>query len=762
MAEPTREPITGTITAESSKNDSPTVLRWESNAELSEVYVCEEDGPETLVSATASGVLEITWIQPGRTYLFRLYDSKAPRRVLAETKLIDEARGTLSLHSSKEAPDDESRAMLTWEISPSVTAEICLSEEGAEERTVCRGASGEFELAGLKAGTEYLFNLYADQRNRQLLDSVEFYLEAKGKLAIQPSQEASDDESRATLTWEVSASTTAEICLSEEGGEERAVCRGASGEFELAGLKAGTEYVFRLYSDQLNRQLLDSVKFYLEPRGTLSIHPNKDDSDNESRVTLQWEISASTTAEICLSEEGGEERTVCRGASGEFELVGLKAGTEYLFNLYADQRNRQLLDSVKFQLEVKGMIWATPNPLPLESRGKTLLRWETNSPTGAEIWVSDFAGNETLVCRGSSGSFEVGGLRLGIEYIFRLYGLSPARRVLDEVEVRLSDIPWSYLLDRLRGASGGKDYTPEWAEFIAETLAQGVHHPGYAEWFRLWEERGVHVTPVHFYEPIPELRTLDDKLWSEPQRLCGIEMNPARQSHFLRDVFPAFRKEYEQIPIDNPEQNDSFYLANGRFEGLDPLLAYCMVRHFRPSQIVEVGSGYSTLILAQAARVNGETELHSIEPFPVDFLTAGVPGLTSLLVSKVEEVDPSFFSRLTAGDFLFIDTSHVVRIGGDVNYLFLEVLPRLNPGVIVHVHDIFFPYEYPQDWVMERRRFWTEQYLLQAFLVFNSEFEVLVSSGYLKATYPEEVAEVFPAAAPWTGGSFWMKRKEKK
>ncbi len=101
----------------------------------------------------------------------------------------------------------------------------------------------------------------------------------------------------------------------------------------------------------------------------------------------------------------------------------------------------------------------------------------------------------------------------------------------------------------------------------------------------------------------------------------------------------------------------------------------------------------------------------------------------------------------------------MVRIGGDVNYLFLEVLPRLQPGVIVHVHDIFLPLEYPREWVIERRRFWTEQYLLQAFLTYNSEFEVLISSGYLKAHFPEELKSVFPTAAPWQGGSFWMRRK---
>ena len=150
---------------------------------------------------------------------------------------------------------------------------------------------------------------------------------------------------------------------------------------------------------------------------------------------------------------------------------------------------------------------------------------------------------------------------------------------------------------------------------------------------------------------------------------------------------------------------------------------------------------------------------HSVEPYPESFLRQGVEGLTSLLVEKVEEVEFSFFDQLEADDILFIDTSHVVRTGGDVNYLFLELLPRLNPGVIVHVHDIFLPLEYPQKWVIQLRRFWTEQYLLQAFLAFNSEFEVLVSSAYLQTYHKADLQRLFPAYAPWQGGSFWMQRR---
>ncbi len=189
------------------------------------------------------------------------------------------------------------------------------------------------------------------------------------------------------------------------------------------------------------------------------------------------------------------------------------------------------------------------------------------------------------------------------------------------------------------------------------------------------------------------------------------------------------------------------------------MVAYCLIRHFRPRQIIEVGGGYSTLLLAQAARKNGDTTLLTVEPYPEDFLIENARGLVSVIQKKVEELDLSYFSRLEAGDCLFIDSSHVVRIGGDVNFLFLEVLPRLKPGVIIHIHDIFLPFEYPRNWVIEQRRFWTEQYLLHAFLAYNSEFEVLVSSGYLKAYHLEELKAIFPLCEPWQGGSFWMRRK---
>jgi hypothetical protein len=231
------------------------------------------------------------------------------------------------------------------------------------------------------------------------------------------------------------------------------------------------------------------------------------------------------------------------------------------------------------------------------------------------------------------------------------------------------------------------------------------------------------------------------------------------QLDLLRNHFPKFRGEYDQFPAEPASAPGRFHFNNGLFDGTDALVTYCMIRHFRPRLIIEVGSGFSSLVTAEAIAKNEGSALICIEPFPLDFLRKGVPGLHSLIEKKVEDVDLEFFSQLGYGDILFIDSSHTVRIGGDVNYLFLEVLPRLKPGVIVHVHDIFFPFDYRRDWVIDELRFWAEQYLLQAFLTFNSEFEVLMANGYLGHRYMEDLKATFANSPWWGGGSFWMRRK---
>ena len=179
----------------------------------------------------------------------------------------------------------------------------------------------------------------------------------------------------------------------------------------------------------------------------------------------------------------------------------------------------------------------------------------------------------------------------------------------------------------------------------------------------------------------------------------------------------------------------------------------------------ELGSGASTHVIHLAALANardGSPLEHTVfDPFPFKASPIGpVAGATAHPI-RAEDLDPARFAALQAGDVLFVDTTHTVRTGGDVTHIFLEILPRLAPGVTVHVHDIFLPYEYPRDWVLDQRRAWAEQYLLQAFLAFNRDFEVLMPNYALARAAPQALRQAIPSFDPSTvrPGGFWIRRR---
>jgi hypothetical protein len=410
--------------------------------------------------------------------------------------------------------------------------------------------------------------------------------------------------------------------------------------------------------------------------------------------------------------------------------------------------------------KITGNITANPNPLPL-GQGCVLISWKTNDCAGGEVRVSTSPGNERLVSRGKeSGQMQIPWITDSTIYDFRLYGASQPETPIDSVKVRrdLDSAPM-ILHELATEVMQGNIDIMEVSQFIATVMSRCLRSEKFREIFPLWEQHGFHATPVHFYQPIPDTRSLPETLWERPSKLVGIDINESTQLDLVRECFPKFRDEYAQLPTEPTQKTGRFYLNNGLFGGLDALVTYCMVRHFQPRLIVEIGSGFSSLLLAEALTKNNNGNLICIDPSPQDFLRQGLPGLNSLIEKKVQDVDLDFFSQLNSSDILFIDSSHAVKIGGDVNYLFLEVLPRLKPGVIVHIHDVFLPFDYRRDWVMEQFRFWTEQYLLQAFLTFNSEFEVLLADSYLNHYHQEDLKATFPTLPSLRGGSFWMRRK---
>jgi len=271
---------------------------------------------------------------------------------------------------------------------------------------------------------------------------------------------------------------------------------------------------------------------------------------------------------------------------------------------------------------------------------------------------------------------------------------------------------------------------------------------------------------VDFNSPVPDLKDLEwRKVWDHRSELAGIDFRPDAQVAFLLKLGKEFGQECNWSP--NPSSDPyKFYTENYTFSFGCAAATHCILRHFKPRRLIEVGSGNSSLVISNALSLNTqESEYIIVDPYPRSMIENGLPALTRLVKERVELLDVNFFAQLGKDDVLFIDSGHVVRIGGDVNYLILDVLPRLAPGVIVHFHDIGLPYEYPKVYATnpQFRVFWTEAYLLQAFLCFNSQFEILIAMNYLMSDRQEVFRTAFPLYDPVkhraNSGSFWIHRK---
>lgn len=271
---------------------------------------------------------------------------------------------------------------------------------------------------------------------------------------------------------------------------------------------------------------------------------------------------------------------------------------------------------------------------------------------------------------------------------------------------------------------------------------------------------------THFHSPVPDTRSLSApamraRLWPEraPEQV-GVEWRGEQQLALVRDELAG------QEPMTFPETTadpTEFFSSNPAFAPHDAWALQAMLRALRPLRMIEVGSGWTSLLAARVNRehLGGEMRLTCVDPYPQGFMRGGVDGVTELIEQPIEEMPLDFFTGLEAGDVLFIDSTHTVKTGSDVVYLFGEVLPRLAPGVVIHIHDIFLPGEYPQQWALSGWA-WNEQYLVQAFLAFNDEFEVVLSLGWLAHRHPEVVEAVVPAFErfyPGRGGSLWIRRK---
>ena len=266
----------------------------------------------------------------------------------------------------------------------------------------------------------------------------------------------------------------------------------------------------------------------------------------------------------------------------------------------------------------------------------------------------------------------------------------------------------------------------------------------------------------HFYSPIVDPADAianAARIWPEPPAdVAGIEFDDASHRHVLETLFPRFYHDFDYPEEGAPDEElAAYYVRNSQFSWLDARALFVLLREWRPSRVIEVGSGYSTLLIADVARrfLGGACSITAIEPYPRPFLSKiGV----ELIEAKVQDVPLAVFDTLERGDVLFIDSSHVAKTGSDVNHLFFEILPRLRPGVRIHVHDVFLPADYPKYWVVDENRSWNEQYVLRALLMYSTRFRVVFGSFNAYARHRDALARALGVApeATYGGGSLWL------
>jgi predicted O-methyltransferase YrrM len=284
---------------------------------------------------------------------------------------------------------------------------------------------------------------------------------------------------------------------------------------------------------------------------------------------------------------------------------------------------------------------------------------------------------------------------------------------------------------------------------------------------KLLSLRILRVTNGHYYSPVPSLKLLRrhaTRIFDTSLRnLAGVDLNVSGQ---LDLVTSLARFQDDQPFTDAPSPGLRYYFANYWFGRADALFLYSMLRHFQPRRIIEIGSGFSSAVMLDTnERFFGRgMQLTFIEPDARRLralLHDGDRSSTTLVERPIQDVDPAIVDDLRAGDILFIDSSHVSKAGSDVNHILFELLPRLAPGVLVHFHDIHYPFEYPQEW-FELGLSWNEPYLLRAFLQYNSRFTIRLWTDFLTRFHEERVKQLMPLCLErplfGVGGSLWLQR----
>jgi predicted O-methyltransferase YrrM len=276
--------------------------------------------------------------------------------------------------------------------------------------------------------------------------------------------------------------------------------------------------------------------------------------------------------------------------------------------------------------------------------------------------------------------------------------------------------------------------------------------------FEELQERGWHFQPNHFYWPLNDLGYLREhpELWRRRRPLHGIDLDIGRQEELVRRL-AAFAKELSDVETGPSARPGEFRWDNVVFPTFDAYLYYGVVRELEPRRVVEVGAGWSSLLLARAAAANERPpDVTLIEPYPDDAVLAEVPAGWNTITELVQQAPLSVFDALEPGDVLFYDGSHAIHTGSDLNWMVFDVLPRLAQGVWVHFHDIAWPLDYSIEFVVDEGLSWNEQYLLEALLTGNPGYTVRLGACQLLLERWDDMRALFGEGL--SGASLWLEK----
>jgi len=272
--------------------------------------------------------------------------------------------------------------------------------------------------------------------------------------------------------------------------------------------------------------------------------------------------------------------------------------------------------------------------------------------------------------------------------------------------------------------------------------------------------------PGHYYSPIPSLaavRRRESEIFDRvPGTIPGVDLRDREQAV----LFEELTQYYATQPFpERPSPGRRYFFENPNYSYGEAIILYCLMRLVRPRRIVEIGSGYSSCAIVDTNELFFQSRIACtfVDPQPdllVSLLGSGAPAAVTIVRQEIQDVGLDLFAALEPNDMLIVDSTHVSKVDSDVNHILFRVLPALASGVYVHFHDIYYPFEYPREWIYQGRA-WTEAYLLRAFLQYNRAFEIVFFNSFFAHFHEDRLRRGMPGCLKGPGSSIWLRKAVK-